>query len=91
MNDENKKRLDKYVSNKTLEGFIVVDKNLDLGTAVVRKTAKPINHLLHGILTFLTCFWGVVWLILIAKKKTNETIRVSFDESGNLLEEVVKS
>jgi hypothetical protein len=26
---------------------------------------QPVNHVLHAILTFLTCFlWGIVWAIL---------------------------
>lgn len=28
-------------------------------------TAKGVNHVLHLLLTFLTCtFWGWVWLVL---------------------------
>jgi hypothetical protein len=26
---------------------------------------RPVNHVLHAILTFFTCFlWGIVWLII---------------------------
>jgi len=28
-------------------------------------SGRPVNHILHAILTFFTCFaWGLVWLII---------------------------
>ena len=91
MNIENKKRFDNYVSSKALEGFSIVDKNSEALIAVLKKSAKPVNHLLHGLITAGTCgFWGIVWIIMIIQSKKEIKIRVSIDESGNLIEETVQ-
>lgn len=55
----------------------------------MKREGEKINNTLHFILTLLTCVWGVVWLILYSKAKKNSTIRVSIDDSGNLVEEEV--
>ncbi len=33
-------------------------------TAVVDSPGAPVNHLIHLILTLLTCVWGIVWIIV---------------------------
>jgi hypothetical protein len=86
---ERKKRFDNYVSTKALEGYTVVDKNNEGLTAVLKREGEKINNTLHFILTLLTCVWGIVWLVLYSKAKKNSTIRVSIDDSGNLVEEEV--
>ncbi len=91
MNSENRKRFDGYISSKALEGFNVVDKNTESLVAVLKKTPEPVNHTLHAILTLATCFfWGIVWIIKIIQAKKEIKIRVSIDESGNLIEETVQ-
>lgn len=90
-NQERKKRFDNYISTKALEGYIVVDKNTENLTAVLKKEGDKINNTLHAILTLLTCgTWGIVWLILFLKNKKESRIRISIDDSGNLVEEEVK-
>jgi hypothetical protein len=90
-NQERKKRFDGYISTKALEGYIVVDKNSESLTAVLKKEGTQLNNTLHGIITLVTCgSWGIVWLILYLKNKKESRIRVSIDDSGNLLEEEVK-
>ena len=86
---ERKKRFDNYVSTKALEGYIVVDKNSESLTAVLKREGEKINNILHFFLTLITCFWGVVWYIKYSKAKKNSTIRVSIDDSGNLIEEEI--
>ncbi len=90
MNAENKKRFDNYVSSKALEGFTIVDKNSEALIAVLKKSGPSVNHLLHGALTFLTCFWGIVWYVRVNQAKKELKIRVSIDDSGNLIEETVQ-
>jgi len=90
-NQERKKRFDSYISTKALEGYIVVDKNSESLIAVLKKEGTKLNNTLHGIITLVTCgSWGIVWLILFLKNKKESRIRVSIDDSGNLLEEEVK-
>jgi hypothetical protein len=86
---ERKKRFDNYVSTKALEGYIVVDKNSESLTAVLKREGEKINNTVHFILTLFTCFWGIVWYIKYSKAKKNSTIRVSIDDSGNLIEEEI--
>ena len=89
--NERKKRFDTYVSTKALEGYTVVDKNSENLTAVLKKEGEKVNHTLHGIITLCTCgFWGIVWLIFHLKAKKDSRIRISIDDSGNLVEEEVK-
>jgi len=79
------------VSTKALEGFTIVDKNSENLTAVLKKEVDKVNHTLHGIITLCTCgWWGIVWLVLHFKAKKDSRIRVSIDDSGNLVEEEVK-
>ena len=54
-NSERKKRFDNYISNKALEGYIIVDKNQENLSAVLKKDAEKVNHTLHAILTLITC------------------------------------
>lgn len=91
-NQERKKRFDNYISTKALEGFTVVDKNSENLTAVLKKDGEKVNHTLHGIITLLTCgWWGIGWFILHNRSKKDSRIRISIDDSGNLVEEEVKS
>lgn len=79
------------MSTKALEGFTIVDKNSENLTAVLKKEVDKVNHTLHGIITLCTCgWWGIVWLVLHFKAKKDSRIRVSIDDSGNLVEEEVK-
>jgi hypothetical protein len=45
---------------------------------------RPVNHVLHAILTFFTCLtWGIVWIVLaIAGGEKRELLTV--DEFGNI-------
>ena len=91
-NQERKKRFDNYISTKALEGYTVVDKNSENLTAVLKKEGEKVNHTLHGIITLATCgSWGLVWLILHLRAKKVSRIRVSIDDTGNLIEEEVKN
>ena len=90
-NSERKKRFDGYISTKALEGYIIIDKNSENLTAVIKKEGKKLNHMLHGIITLLTCGgWGIGWAILAFMSKKESIIRISIDDSGNLIEEEVK-
>ena len=62
-----------------------VDTQSDTMAVVV--SGKPVNHILHLILTIVTVgFWGIVWLILvIAGGEKREMITV--DEYGNVLKQ----
>jgi hypothetical protein len=46
---------------------------------------KPVNHVLHLILTLVTCLaWGIVWIILVAMGG-EKRYSLSIDPYGNIL------
>lgn len=45
---------------------------------------KPVNHVLHAILTVFTCLWGIVWAIIAGTGgETRQMVIV--DEFGNVV------
>ena len=45
---------------------------------------KPVNHVLHAILTIFTCLaWGIVWLVL-ALTGGEKRFQLIVDEYGNV-------
>ena len=87
---ERLQRLSQYISRKTLEGYTVVDKDEREVWVVLDKAAKPVNHVLHLLLTVFTCFiWLLIWGAMAAAQKKQSRIRASIDTYGNLLEERV--
>jgi superoxide dismutase len=87
--EEIEERFNKKVSSLTLQGWTIVDKNNKRFECVLSKKGN-VNNLLHGFLTFMTCFWGIVWYLKYKEGK-EQRIRISFDSSGNLIEEKVTS
>lgn len=46
---------------------------------------KPVNHVLHLILTLVTCLvWGIVWIILVGMGG-EKRYSMSVDQYGNIL------
>ena len=87
---ERLERLSRLVSSRTLEGWIVVDKNDPGVSAVLRKPGKEVNHILHFLITVFTCgLWVIGWIILTLTREKEQRMRVSIDGSGNLLEETI--
>ena len=82
--DERKAILSQHVQQAVGRGMRV-DTQSDTMAVVV--SGKPVNHILHLILTIVTVgFWGIVWLILvIAGGEKREMITV--DEYGNVLKQ----
>ena len=54
--------------------------------AIIR-FGKPVNHMLHLILTLVTCgAWSLVWLILfIVSETSRRTVTLNIDEYGNIV------
>lgn len=88
---ERQERLSRMISTKTMQGFQVVDRNEQQASAVLMKPAVPVNHILHLLITTLTCgLWLLVWIFLVAKQQKEERIRLTIDQYGSLIEETVK-
>jgi hypothetical protein len=84
-------RFSNIISNKTMEGFMVADRNDKALVAVVVKQGDKVNHLLHLLISFLTCgFWVIGWAWFALVKSKEQRIRISIDSNGNLIEEKIK-
>lgn len=87
---DRQERLSQIVSTRAMQGFSVVDRNDRNATAVLMRPAKPVNHVLHAILTLFSCgLWVIVWIILAATQKREQRVRVTIDGQGNLVEETM--
>ncbi|MHB1323521.1 MAG: hypothetical protein ACYCXZ_04140 [Coriobacteriia bacterium] len=57
--------------------------------SAVMVVGKPVNHLLHAIVTlFSVGVWGIVWIVLAITGGEKRTM-VSVDEFGNILKQKV--
>lgn len=53
-------------------------------TQAVMARGEPVNHVLHAILTLLSCFlWGIVWIALAASNK-RERVSLTVDQQGHV-------
>ena len=88
--EDRQQRLSHLVSSRSLEGWVVVDRNDRDASAVLMLPGKPVNHLLHFLVGVFTCgLWWIVWLILVLTQKKEQRMRVTIDQYGNLLEETI--
>ncbi|MFN9321416.1 MAG: hypothetical protein ACK58Q_12610 [Chitinophagales bacterium] len=84
-------RFSNIISTKTMEGFMVADRNDKSLVAVLVKQGEKVNHLLHFLISMVSCgFWLFVWGWLALIKNKEQRIRISIDSAGNLTEEKIK-
>ncbi|MBO0913966.1 hypothetical protein [Streptomyces laculatispora] len=74
--------LDWAVSQRIASGWRVESRS---ATQVVMVRGRPLNHVLHAVLTVFSCFmWGVVWLVLGVTNKV-ERIALTADAMGDIV------
>jgi hypothetical protein len=89
--DEKFKRFSNIISTKTLQGYLVADRNDKALVAVLVKQGGKVNHLLHFVITCFTCgFWIFIWIYLALVKAKEQRVRISIDDAGNSIEEKIK-
>lgn len=89
--EEKFQRFSNIISTKTLQGFMVADRNDKALVAVLVKQGEKVNHLLHFLMSCISCgLWVFVWLYLALVKAKEQRIRVSIDGAGNSIEEKIK-
>lgn len=77
------------ISNHTIAGAVVVTQNDRECWAVISYPGKPVNHILHGLLTIPTCgLWGIVWFIVYSNRVKARRIRVTVLPNLEVREEV---
>ena len=70
---------------------MVADRNDKSLVAVLVKQGEKVNHLLHFLISMVSCgFWLFVWGWLALIKNKEQRIRISIDSAGNLTEEKIK-
>ena len=80
--DERKELLARTVANQVPVGWRVESQS-DYQAVMVR--GRPVNHVLHLILTIITCsWWGLVWISLVFFGGERRLI-TNVDEWGNIL------
>ena len=85
--EELEEKFHKKISNLTMGGWRIVDKNEKRLECVLEKGGS-FSHTIHAILTLLTCVCGIVWLFQYNKNKP-QRMRISFDKNGNYNEEKI--
>ena len=74
-----------------MQGFMIADRNDKALIAVLFKPAGKVNHLLHFLISAITCgAWVIIWLYLSLIKNAEQRIRISIDQAGNLIEEKIR-
>ena len=88
--EERMSALSRRVSNLTLQGWIIIERNDRDFYAVLSYPAQNVNHTVHAILTVFTCLvWGIVWLIIYAGRRKERRLRISIDPDLRLSEETM--
>ena len=77
-------RLTQALSNQLARGDMRIESQLDWSVILVRK-GQEVNHVLHGILTVLTCVWGIVWAVLASRATKEERYMLTVDGFGNVM------
>jgi hypothetical protein len=89
--EEKFQRFSNIISTKTLQGFMVADRNDKALVAVLVKQGEKVNHLLHFLISCITCgLWIFVWAYLALVREKEQRVRISVDNGSNILEENIK-
>jgi hypothetical protein len=88
--NERKMRLGQAVQAEVMQGG-VIESQSDF-TAIIRY-GKPINHILHLILTLLTCgLWGIVWIVIwIISNQEKKSIALQINEFGQVFRQEIRA
>lgn len=79
--EERKEMLSRAVASQLAQGGRRVETQSDFSSVLVQ--GKPVNHVLHVILSVLTFgFWAIVWIILVVIGGEKREM-ISVDQYGN--------
>ncbi|AJW63004.1 hypothetical protein VO54_01527 [Elizabethkingia miricola] len=85
-NSQRSAKLSNAVANYVAKGYKLVDKNDVAFTAVLHRDAQKTNHILHLLLTLVTCFiWLLIWGLISLTRDEASTVNLYVDEFGNLI------
>ncbi len=89
--EEKFQRFSNIISTKTMQGYMVADRNDKALVAVLVKPGEKVNHLLHFIISAVTCgLWLFAWAFLAFVRGKEQRVRISIDDAGNAIEENIK-
>ena len=82
MSNENSKKLDEFVQSflMSADGYTILSKT---ESSAILSKKKKVNHILHFILTILTGFWLIVWILMIVNKKEERKI-INISTEGSI-------
>ena len=82
--------LSNAISNHTIRGAMIITQNDQECWAILSYPAKPVNHILHAILTILLCgLWGIAWIILYVNRTKERRVRITVLPTLEVREEVM--
>lgn len=82
--------LSNAISNHTIRGAMIITQNDQECWAILSYPGKPVNHILHAILTILLCgLWGIAWIILYVNRTKERRVRITVLPSLEVREEVM--
>lgn len=80
--DQRRYYLSMAVSSEVARGARVESQT---DTTAIVVTGKPCNHMLHLILTLVTCFmWSIIWFVLALGQKEHRA-QITVDQYGQVL------
>ncbi|MFV0231816.1 hypothetical protein OBK30_01975 [Empedobacter falsenii] len=75
----------KAIREYVKKGYKVIDKDEVNFICTLHREKQKTNHILHLLLTLVTCFlWLLIWGGSAATKKGASTITIAVDEYGNV-------
>ena len=88
--EERQKRLSTVSSSKTMQGWNVIDRSDQECYVILALPGKKVNHVLHLIVSLVTCVWLVVWAVMVGTRQKEQRIRITIDTFGNMQEEAIQ-
>lgn len=88
--EERYERFASTISNITMRGYQVADRNDKTLVAVLFKPKEKVNHLLHFFISVISCgFWILVWIVITLNASKEVRVKISIDSAGNYIEEII--
>lgn len=85
-NEQRSAKLSATIAQYISKGFKLADKNEQNFSATLYREAEKTNHILHLLLTLVTCFlWVLIWGGRAASKKGAKSVYIQIDEFGSVI------
>lgn len=88
ISEENFMKFSSILTNKTNNGFVVLERNDKLPYAILIKNKRKVDHISNFFIFCATLgLWSVVWIYIAQVSSRAKKILIAIDEDGNPFEE----